>query len=283
MRVDTVERRLEGYALLQKPVRDLVVCFTRDLHWQQVKHTENPDEAIRFLSEFTFPATRHVLFSAVEDWSVLLDNTPSADVDRVPFMANQLKTRAIRVVNSPERRWQKEGLPDFYISFEARIVQYSDKSVDIPLSIYLCVDRGSKAEFQILKQDHCDIDPLNFTAPNKARIRERFSFQQLSSLVEALGSRAVTAENFLSAKNYYLFADPHTKTTPKGTPEDRDNPAWHYFQSGVQWSQPSHRHANWYDSVISAMEKAIVYDPSLHDKAQRYLEPAYRAKKNNEA
>jgi hypothetical protein len=147
MRIDSIERRLEGYALIELSVAELAKRFVQELNWRLNHRTKDSGEALEFLSQFTWPATRHVLVAGRPGWSVLLDNTPNADVDRVPFMAGRLAVRAIRVVDSRDHR--SERADPFLSNLESRIVQVSDRSFDIQKSVFLAVDRAADTEFHV--------------------------------------------------------------------------------------------------------------------------------------
>jgi hypothetical protein len=114
--------------------------------------------------------------------------------------------------------------------------------------------------------------------------RDRFTSEQLMALVAALGSRVITEQDFAQAGEYHLFTDPTVKrAASRGTPEERDNPAWHLYQAGVLWSDRSHQRVpNWYDSVINYMEDAVAFDPGYEARARKYLKQAYRAKEKRE-
>jgi hypothetical protein len=79
-----------------------------------------------------------------------------------------------------------------------------------------------------------------------------------------------------------LLRDPSiTAASMQTTPAQRDDPAWTYFQLGVQWSGNATKSLNWYDSVIQYMEKAVAFDPDYADRVAPYLNKAYAAKKKH--
>jgi hypothetical protein len=283
MSVDSIERRLDGYALFEMPHEELARRLADELDWVMVERTSSHERALPYLSEFTWPATRHVVFPGHRGWSAMLDNTPNADVDRVPFMANRLQTRAIRVVNSPERRWKKEGLPDYLLTWESRIVQFSDRSVEIEKSIVLNAAVGETSEFDVHDEGSGAPVLQHFVDTTQKRTRERFTTNQLAALVNAFGTDILTEHDLVQCDDFVLLNDPTTSwAASKGTPAERDNPAWYYFQMGVAWSNRAQKSANWYDSVIQYLEKAVTFDPTYEAQARSYLSKAYVARKKRE-
>ncbi len=282
MSVDSIERRLDGYALLEMAAEKLARLCVSVLGWKLDQRSTDPTAALVFLSEFTLPATRHVILEGHRGWSVMLDNTPNADVDRVPFMAARLHTRALRVVHSPERRWQQPGKPEYLLTHEARIVQYSDRSADILKSVYLSASKGEQATFEVHDATPDQIPLRAYVDASKRNKRERFTADQLGALLNAFGAQVITGADFAQARAFILLHDPAVKAVPKGTPAERDNPAQVYFQMGVDWSDATHQRVpNWYDSVIRSMEQALVYDPAYQERAQPYLRKAYAARRKH--
>jgi hypothetical protein len=187
--------------------------------------TSDVEGVIDFLSTLTVPATRIVLFSVSQHWTAAFDNHRGGGGGFVGFSlsrAQLLRSRSVRVVDQPGRVWRRGSL-QVTQSYEARLVTVFDADGKDVKSIY-CMDDDGRWDFASTGAK-LDIETsFDYTAVKK---KDRFTSENLRSLLTRLGIPVLTPSGFLQAGRFAMIKVPWKKYSAC-TFEQGEDPAFGY-------------------------------------------------------
>jgi len=232
--------------------------------------TIDGQEALKFLSTLTWPATRHVAFAAGDRITALINNSRNGSdyADYVRHFPRQLNCRFVRVVNSPQRYWRQGKLREI-LQYGARIFDLYDAAGETIRSI-ACVNDGGRWIYHTAGQPH----PIEATfGPVAARPSQRFPASQLSALSAAFGLPLPTAEQFQRTGRYLLFAQESKQAITTCSIDEADDPAYSYFLRGMGYVHHMATHAA---SVVADFERCLAINPAYEPRVRDYLIEARR-------
>jgi hypothetical protein len=241
-------------------------------HFVGVRKVENCDEALRFLSKLTFPATRHVLFAANERITAFINNSRNGSDygDYIYHIPRHLNCRFVRFVQSEQRVWTN-GTQREIMRYGARIFQLDDSKGQTIRSV-TCANDGGRWVFESHGIEH----PIESTFPYAVkRKKDRFTVSHLHQLTQAFGFTVPDAKRFQEAGEYHLFHEQyeHDAKIIVCTIEEADDPAYGYFLRGMGYVNHMKTHAT---SVIADFEKCVQFNPEYEPKVREYLAEARR-------
>jgi len=240
-----------------------------------VGETNDFAEVAEFLSHLTHPATRHVLIPLGEATLFTNNRRDGPDfADYVYHVSLRLHTRAARVVNHPARVRTIGGERE-RLSYEARMLVVYDDGEHV--RSMACADDSGRWT----SESHGDPLPVEEAFdPAARRKKDRFTSANLRALVAAYGLPYPELESFVNADQYLLMYERHLPEAWERrieehacTPEQRDDPAWGYYQRGLGWLPFMDTHAA---SVVADFERAVRLNPAFEPLVRKHLKRARR-------
>jgi hypothetical protein len=227
----------------------------------------DPEQAIRFLNEFTPPVVRHVLWEAGSSWTLCLNNSQFGFSDDGPSLAQRTCARAYRVVDTPGRVWKRADIK-VVTNYEARIFTEYGADGGTVKSISAMND-GGRWDWSTNGPRYPIEGTFNYSA---RRMKDRFTSANLRSLLRSLGAPVVTSADLMVWTKCILLKSPGTpqKTV---TLEELDDPAYGFYQRGLGWVPHIQTHAS---SVIYDLERAVLINPAYEPKVRTYIDAAKR-------
>ena len=234
------------------------------------RRTRDSAEALGFVSQLTWPATRHVAFRGNDRCTVLVNNSRNGSdyADYVVLIPKHLRCRFARVLAAPRKVWVS-GSHREVLQFQATIFELRDETGACLRSI-ACLDDGGRWRFDNVGEPH----PIEASFPyDRRRKRERFAPGHLHQLLQAHDLPVITAGDFLNAGEYLLATSAGADRLPTCTLAEADDPAFGYYQRGLTWCNHLETHAS---SAIADFEKCVRLNPAYASKVGGHLERAYR-------
>src|SRR5258708_4460255 len=131
---DRAQRLLDGYGLIEARYDHCVqAAADKDItkgrsDLREKGRVTDPLQALEFLSPYTFPATRHILFPAGDAWTAAVNNSKNGSDfnDYGHCWTDLLHVRTIRVVDRASVVW-KQGSLRVVMGYECRILELLDR------------------------------------------------------------------------------------------------------------------------------------------------------------
>lgn len=261
--LDVCRSQLDGWTIGSRSIVS-VLSKTRDFN-----------EAATFLSQLTHPATRHVMIPLGEA-TLFTNNARSGPsfADHTVHVSTRLHTRAARIVDMPARFWS-DGTHRERQCYEARILEVYDDGACIRSIV--CVDDGGRWVFESSGDPLPIEEGFDYQARRK---KDRLTSGNLRALVAAYGLPYPDLDAFLRAGEYVLLHErllnaewERQVESLACTREQRDDPAFGYYQRGLTWVEHIDTHA---ESVIADFERAVRLNPAYEPLVEKHLKRARR-------
>lgn len=262
-----LERYVSGYGLLEcdlaTAVEKLGAIKWPGIEKREISKCEHIGEILKFLSPLTWPANRHVLFSAGKNWTCMINNRRGgSDLDGILFLATKLGMRVARVVNRTGRTWRR-GKLRLVMRYAARIFELVDPDGSSVKTIYAADDGGRWAYGN--SGDTLPVEAgFNLDARRK---KDRFTADNLRSVCECLGLAFVEVETLAKAREFVCCREIHVNPEIERrindfavSVEQEGDPAIGYLRRAQGLLKHLDTHAS---SVISDLEKALEINPDL--------------------
>jgi len=198
---------LAGYGLVAAEIRTVADTFgVHDRADQSkvrvVRRTQDPADVISYLQVRTWPTTRLALI-ALDSWTAVLTNQRGGSdfADHWFWAGRTVNAQTIRVVDQ-NARWAA-GPPRRRLAYRARIVEVHDAEGSTLRSI-ACMDDGGHWVFETFGEPFAAERSFDYTA---ARIRDRFTSENLHRLVTDIGPGPLTESRFLEATGFVLLEE----------------------------------------------------------------------------
>lgn len=275
---EMAKRFLAGHAIVECKTADCLRLLQsprtgRDAPMRIVDTTTDPRHALEYLTLLSWPASRHVVFSASDKCTAMVNNSRNGSdyADQRSWLPCHLNSRFVRIVNEPGFTWTN-GIERETLRFAATIFELFDPDGECVRSV-ACMDDGGKWVFNEFGLQHTIEESFPYNARRK---RDRFTSQQLETLIVAYGLPVVDSDVFLAAGHYCLF---ETMSEPKNTCTlvEADDPAYGYYRRGLTWVPNMKTHAS---SVVADFERCLRLNPEYEPRVRAALDAAHRVLAN---
>jgi hypothetical protein len=235
-----------------------------------VRETTRWSDVEEFLSELSWPETRHVLFAASTEVTALVHNGSNGSdySDYVVRIPRHLNCRFARILNRPQRVWKRGALKET-LQWGARIFQLHDVDGSVIRSVS-CMNDGGRWAFHASGTPHPIEATFNYDSTPNSR---RFPSEQLQTLAAAFGFPVPDGEALRASPRFVLFHQPHLPGVTTCTIEEADDPAFGYYRRGLGWVPHMQTHA---PSVIADFERCIRLNPRYEPLVRAHLAAARR-------
>jgi hypothetical protein len=277
---ELAERFVRGYGLVSLPLPELADLMTagptQRAAISEAGRVMHPADAVAFLSTLTHPATRHVLFPLTESWSVVVNNERNGSDfnDTQPWIARRTPAMTIRVVDTAATTAIR-GEFELRTGYEARIVEIMQGETSV--RTIACADDGGRWVFETTGEPLDVEGGFNYAARRK---KDRFTRDNLGSLLTSLGARRVLATDFVEAPLFVLIhEDMHDDAWRRALDadacsiEEADDPAYGYYQRAMGWVKHITTHA---ESAVMDLTIAVLFNPAYDRRARPHLRQARR-------
>ena len=271
---ELAKRFLAGYAIVELKTADCVKLLQSrgqgmDAQMRLVDKTSDPDHALGYLTMLSWPASRHIAFSAGPNFTALVNNSRNGSdyTDHKVWFARHLHCRFARIVNQTGRTWTN-GTEHETLRYAATIFELFEIDGE-PVRSVACMDDGGRWVFAESGQRLAIEDAFPYNARHK---RNRFTSKQLEVLICAYGLPVVNPESFFVAGRYFLFETPSVPVSTC-TLAEADDPAYGYYQRGLTWVPHIHTHAS---SVVADFERCVTLNPDYEQRVRDALDEAHR-------
>jgi hypothetical protein len=239
---------------------------SKDVPLGFLKVSTDPQIAIEYLSQLSFPATRHVIFPVDDHYTGFINNCRDY-ADYAVSLATCFKSKFVRIVASKERIWLGAAGREI-LQYEGNIFDLYGGDGKLIRSV-TCLDDGGSWAFC----EHGTRHPVETSFPyGSRRKRDRFTSEHLRKLVDAYGIPWLTGSSLLAAGEYYLFESEQAPISTC-TIAEADDPAYGYYVRGLSWLPHMETHAS---SVVADFERCISINPVYESRVREALNNARR-------
>lgn len=271
-------RRLSsGYGLIELPMaelkRRLAAFEPPDSHLWSLSQCDDVSAILRHLVPLSHPARRYVFVPMGPLWCAVVDNDREGPDfgDLQNWLGPWDDVLTIRVVDHPGAIISVNGFRE-RTAWSARILDI--RGAGRRRSI-VCANDGGRWVFETSGEPM----PVEAGFPYEAHPKaDRFGSNELTMVLEHLGTRRLTSEDLLSVEQAMILdisdRDPLVQMNMKQfdcTPEQADDPAYGYWRRAATWIQYIDTHA---ESAVSDLTRAVALNPVYAKPARPHLKRA---------